>query len=91
MKRLVAVAAQKFVSDICTDALNLARIKAQKKKRDKSSSAATDKSDKDLTLTVEELSKAAQQHGISVKKPRFFADSASAAQEAKAAIASTDK
>jgi transcription initiation factor TFIID subunit 10 len=82
VKRLIAVAAQKFVSDIASEALGIARARAQQKgKRDAAASAATDAK---LVLTTEELSVAAQRHGISVKKPKYFADSPRAAAEVQA-------
>ena len=80
VKRLIAVAAQKFVSDIASEALGIARAQ-QKGKRDAAASAATDAK---LVLTTEELSVAAQRHGISVKKPKYFADSPRAAAEVQA-------
>lgn len=79
VKRLIAVAAQKFVSDIATEALGIARARSQHKgKRDAAAAAATDGK---LVLTTEELSIAAQRHGIAVKKPKFFSDSARAAAD----------
>ena len=76
VKRLIAVAAQKFISDIASEALTIARARSQKGKRDASASASTDTK---LVLTTEELSIAASKHGIAVKKPKFFSDSARAA------------
>ena len=73
VKRLIAVAAQKFISDIASEALSIARARSQHNKRDAATAAATDGK---LVLTTEELSIAAQRHGIAVKKPKFFADSA---------------
>lgn len=74
VKRLIAVAAQKFISDIASEALTIARGNSQKRKRDNSAAADTK-----LVLTTEELSIAATRSGIAVKKPKFFADSAQAA------------
>jgi transcription initiation factor TFIID subunit 10 len=83
---LAAVAAQKFISDIATDALQLARVKAAaKSKRDKATANATDKQ---LVLSTAELAAAASQRGISIKKPRFYADNREAVGEAQAAIRS---
>eukprot|EP01044_Picomonas_judraskeda_P025299 COSAG03_NODE_7284_length_939_cov_1.191667_1_plen_132_part_00 len=81
VKRLIAVAAQKFISDIASEALSIARARSQHKggtKRDAATAAATDGK---LVLTTEELSIAAQRHGIAVKKPKFFSDSARAAAD----------
>eukprot|EP01043_Picozoa_sp_COSAG02_P082221 COSAG02_NODE_20495_length_828_cov_106.246914_2_plen_132_part_00 len=80
VKRLIAVAAQKFISDIASEALSIARTRSQHKggKRDAATAAATDGK---LVLTTEELSIAAQRHGIAVKKPKFFSDSARAAAD----------
>uniref|UniRef100_A0A164WKZ0 Transcription initiation factor TFIID subunit 10 n=1 Tax=Daucus carota subsp. sativus TaxID=79200 RepID=A0A164WKZ0_DAUCS len=73
--RLVAVATQKFIADVATDALQHCKARQAavvKDKRDKL------QKDKRLTLAMEDLSKALQEYGVNVKHQEYFADSPSA-------------
>ncbi|XP_010262057.1 PREDICTED: transcription initiation factor TFIID subunit 10 isoform X2 [Nelumbo nucifera] len=73
--RLVAVATQKFISEVATDALQQCKARqsaAVKDKRDKQ------QKDKRLILTMEDLSKALHEYGVNVKRQEYFADSPSA-------------
>ncbi|KAG9151921.1 hypothetical protein Leryth_002192 [Lithospermum erythrorhizon] len=73
--RLVAVATQKFISDVATDALQQCKARQSavvKDKRDKQ------QKDKRLILTMEDLSRALREYGVNVKHPEYFADSPSA-------------
>jgi len=63
LKRLVALASQKFLIQVLTDA------KAYK------TQGQLVKDKKDQQLSLEELSKSLRDQGISVEKPEFFADS----------------
>ncbi|CAA2955461.1 transcription initiation factor TFIID subunit 10 isoform X3 [Olea europaea var. sylvestris] len=75
LTRLVAVATQKFVADVATDALQQCKARQSavvKDKRDKQ------QKDKRLILTMEDLSKALQEYGVNVKHQDYFADSPSA-------------
>ncbi len=67
LKRLLALATQKFISDICTDAMQYAKIKAQQQALSKKT-----KPEKKVVLSVEDLSLAIQEHGVSIKKPEYF-------------------
>ncbi|CAN6722045.1 unnamed protein product [Malus baccata var. baccata] len=72
--RLVAVATQKFVSEVATDALQQCKARQAsvvKDKRDKQ------QKDKRLILTMEDLSRALREHGVNVKHQEYFADSPS--------------
>ncbi|ONI33007.1 hypothetical protein PRUPE_1G399400 [Prunus persica] len=73
--RLVAVATQKFVSEVATDALQQCKARQAsvvKDKRDKQ------QKDKRLILTMEDLSRALrEQYGVNVKHQEYFADSPS--------------
>ncbi|KAL8521721.1 hypothetical protein ACS0TY_012025 [Phlomoides rotata] len=73
--RLVAVATQKFIADVATDALQQCKARQSsvvKDKRDKQ------QKDKRLILTMEDLSKALREYGVNVKHQEYFADSPSA-------------
>ncbi|XP_042485307.1 transcription initiation factor TFIID subunit 10-like [Macadamia integrifolia] len=72
--RLVAVATQKFVSEVATDALQQCKARqaaAVKDKREKQ------QKDKRLILTMEDLSKALREYGVNMKHQEYFADSPS--------------
>ncbi|BBG95024.1 TBP-associated factor II 15 [Prunus dulcis] len=72
--RLVAVATQKFVSEVATDALQQCKARQAsvvKDKRDKQ------QKDKRLILTMEDLSRALREYGVNVKHQEYFADSPS--------------
>ncbi|XP_050364960.1 transcription initiation factor TFIID subunit 10 [Argentina anserina] len=69
--RLVAVATQKFVAEVATDALQQCKARQAvvvKDKRDKQ------QKDKRPILTMEDLSKALREHGVNVKHQEYFAD-----------------
>ncbi|KAL5559595.1 hypothetical protein UlMin_035806 [Ulmus minor] len=72
--RLVAVATQKFVAEVATDALQQCKARQAsvvKDKRDKQ------QKDKRLILTMDDLSKALREHGVNVKHQEYFADNPS--------------
>merc|ERR1712165_220496 len=65
--RLVSLAAQKFVSDVANDALQHCKMRASGQ-----SSKSKQGKDKKYTLTMEDLTPALSEYGISVKKPHYF-------------------
>ncbi|KAG0241931.1 Transcription initiation factor TFIID subunit 10 [Actinomortierella wolfii] len=65
IKRLLALAAQKFISDIATDAFQYCKVRQQSQKR------APGK-DKKTVLTMEDLSDALGEYGINVKKADYY-------------------
>ncbi|KAF9970724.1 Transcription initiation factor TFIID subunit 10 [Actinomortierella ambigua] len=65
IKRLLALAAQKFISDIATDAFQYCKVRQQSQKR------APGK-DKKTVLTMEDLSDALGEYGINVKKSDYY-------------------
>lgn len=72
--RLVAVATQKFVAEVASDALQQCKARQAavvKDKRDKQ------QKDKRLILTMEDLSKALREYGVNVKHQEYFADNPS--------------
>ncbi|KAE8687485.1 Transcription initiation factor TFIID subunit 10 [Hibiscus syriacus] len=71
--RLVAVATQKFVAEVASDALQHCKARQDavvKDKRDKQ------QRDKRLILTMDDLSKSLREYGVNVKH-QYFADSPS--------------
>lgn len=74
LTRLVAVATQKFVAEVAGDALQHCKARQAtipKDKRDRQ------QKDKRLVLTMEDLSKALQEHGVNLRHQEYFADSPS--------------
>ncbi|OMO86166.1 Transcription initiation factor TFIID, 23-30kDa subunit [Corchorus capsularis] len=72
--RLVAVATQKFVADVASDALQHCKARQAavvKDKRDKQ------QKDKRLVLTMDDLSKSLREYGVNVKHQEYFAESPS--------------
>jgi len=69
VKRMIALAAQKFVSDIANDALQYCKIRQQN----------SSSKEKQMILTIEDLQQALGEYGISIGKPLYFADRVSAA------------
>ncbi|XP_044463303.1 transcription initiation factor TFIID subunit 10-like [Mangifera indica] len=72
--RVVAVATQKFVSEVANDALQQCKARQAAFVMDK---REKQQKDKRLILTMEDLSKALQEHGVNVKQQEYFADSLS--------------
>ncbi|KAJ6621307.1 transcription initiation factor TFIID 23-30kDa subunit-domain-containing protein [Mycena sp. CBHHK59/15] len=77
LKRLLSLAAQKFVSDIAADAYQHARIRtnaaggrARANQPFSGPGAAKDKTR--TTLTMEDLSSALSEYGINSRKPEFY-------------------
>ncbi|KAH0836643.1 transcription initiation factor TFIID 23-30kDa subunit-domain-containing protein [Lanmaoa asiatica] len=72
LKRLLSLAAQKFVSDIASDAYQHARIRtnAASGRARTTPGAAKDKTR--TTLTMEDLSAALAEYGINARKPEFY-------------------
>ncbi|KAI8913101.1 putative TAF10-TFIID and SAGA subunit, partial [Powellomyces hirtus] len=70
VKRLLALAAQKFVSDIAVDALQYSKIRGQGPASAKDRRAT--QKEKRTVLTMEDLSAALADHGVNVKKPEYY-------------------
>ncbi|XP_009764493.1 transcription initiation factor TFIID subunit 10-like [Nicotiana sylvestris] len=70
--RLVAVATQKFIADVATDALQHCKARQSATVKDK-----RDKQQKDKR-PMDDLSKSLREYGVNVKHQEYFADSPSA-------------
>lgn len=72
LKRLVALVAQKYVTDIANDAMHYSR------QRQSGAAGATGKAPvgagtgRKATLTMEDLSAALADHGVNVKRPNYY-------------------
>jgi len=74
LTRLVAVATQKFIAEVASDALQQCKARQATVVRDKRDKQQKDKR---LVLTMEDLSRALHEHGVNVKHQEYFADSPS--------------
>jgi len=74
LKRLLSLAAQKFVSDIAVDAYQQARLRvnAGGRPRTTQSGPAGARDKTKTTLAVEDLGAALQEYGISLRKPDYY-------------------
>ncbi|KAJ7077908.1 transcription initiation factor TFIID 23-30kDa subunit-domain-containing protein [Mycena belliarum] len=77
LKRLLSLAAQKFVSDIAADAYQHARIRtnavgARARTNPPFAGPGSAKDKTRTTLTVEDLSSALAEYGINSRKPEFY-------------------
>ncbi|OZJ05716.1 hypothetical protein BZG36_01424 [Bifiguratus adelaidae] len=73
IKRLLALAAQKFVADIATDAYQFCKIRQQGSKRGVSAaSSSAGGSGSKTVLTMDDLSAALAEYGVNVRKPDYF-------------------
>lgn len=64
--RLISLAAQKFLSDVANDALQHCRV------RTSNQSSKSKSKDRTYTLTMDDLTPALAEHGITVRKPPYF-------------------
>ncbi|KAL5850108.1 hypothetical protein ACOSQ4_008121 [Xanthoceras sorbifolium] len=74
LTRLVAVATQKFVAEVASNALQQCKARQSAVVKDK---REKQQKDKRLILTMEDLSKALREQGVNVKHQEYFADSPS--------------
>ncbi|KAI9301240.1 transcription initiation factor TFIID 23-30kDa subunit-domain-containing protein, partial [Cunninghamella echinulata] len=65
VKRLLALAAQKFVADIATDAFQYCKVR-------QSGNRSKVGKERKTVLTMEDLSAALSEYGINVKKPDYY-------------------
>ncbi|KAJ2657067.1 hypothetical protein IWW48_004718 [Coemansia sp. RSA 1200] len=67
IKRLLALATQKFISDVATDAFQYNRIRQQASKEKKFYSK-----DRKTVLNMDDLSAALAEYGVNIRKPEYF-------------------
>ncbi|KXS12342.1 transcription initiation factor IID, TAF10 subunit [Gonapodya prolifera JEL478] len=73
IKRLLALAAQKFISDIATDALQLSKVRQQSGVGGRGGRAgAMYGRDRRATLSMEDLGPALARHGVNARKPDYL-------------------
>ncbi|KAJ7224430.1 transcription initiation factor TFIID 23-30kDa subunit-domain-containing protein [Mycena pura] len=76
LKRLLSLAAQKFVSDIAADAYQHARIRTNaaggRARTNQTFGPGSAKDKTRTTLTMEDLSAALSEYGINSRKPEFY-------------------
>ncbi|KAK4689381.1 transcription initiation factor TFIID subunit 10, partial [Tremellales sp. Uapishka_1] len=70
LKRLLALSAQKFVSDLAADAFHFAKLRTNGTAAGRGRPNAGDKSK--VVLTMDDLSLALGEHGVNVKKPDYY-------------------
>lgn len=74
--RLISIAAQKFISDVANDALQHCKTRTSNAPTSHGSSknpkAAQSNKDRKYTLTMEDLSPALSDYGITVRKAHYF-------------------
>jgi len=74
--RLVSIAAQKFVGEIASDALQYCKIRQTALAKDKKGHVQA--KEKRLVLTTEDLSQALREYGVNLQRQEYFADSIAA-------------
>ncbi|RKP39107.1 transcription initiation factor TFIID 23-30kDa subunit-domain-containing protein, partial [Dimargaris cristalligena] len=67
IKRLLALVAQKFISDVVTDAFQYSRVHQLNNKERKYT-----QKDRRSLLTMDDLSQALQEYGVNVRKPEYY-------------------
>ncbi|XP_013107655.1 transcription initiation factor TFIID subunit 10 [Stomoxys calcitrans] len=72
--RIIAVTAQKFISDVANDALQHCKTRSNSQHSGGHGSNKDKKSIKDrkYTLAIEDLTPALADHGITMRKPQYF-------------------
>ncbi|KAJ1950732.1 transcription initiation factor TFIID subunit 10-like protein [Linderina pennispora] len=67
IKRVLALATQKFIADVAADAFQYNRIRQQGSKEKK-----FQQKDRRTVLTIEDLTAALSEYGVNIKKPEYY-------------------
>lgn len=70
--RLISIAAQKFISDVANDALQHCKTRTSNAPSSHGSKNQKSSKDRKYTLTMEDLSPALNDYGITVRKAHYF-------------------
>ncbi|KAF5297687.1 hypothetical protein FQA39_LY12018 [Lamprigera yunnana] len=70
--RLISIAAQKFISDIANDALQHCKMRSSNAATSHGSSKAKGSKDRRYCLSMEDLTPALAEYGITIKKPHYY-------------------
>ncbi|XP_018570273.1 transcription initiation factor TFIID subunit 10 [Anoplophora glabripennis] len=70
--RLISIAAQKFISDIANDALQHCKMRSTNSSSHSSSKSKQGTKDRRYCLTMEDLTPALAEFGITIKKPHYY-------------------
>ncbi|CAG9825329.1 unnamed protein product [Phaedon cochleariae] len=70
--RLVSIAAQKFISDIANDALQHCKMRSTNSSSHTGSKSKQGTKDRRYCLTMEDLTPALAEFGITIKKPHYY-------------------
>eukprot|EP01104_Vermistella_antarctica_P005678 TRINITY_DN1620_c0_g1_i2.p1 TRINITY_DN1620_c0_g1~~TRINITY_DN1620_c0_g1_i2.p1 ORF type:complete len:159 (+),score=39.53 TRINITY_DN1620_c0_g1_i2:253-729(+) len=78
-KHVIALATQKFVTEVATDAFQYAKLRQQAATRASTASGNSKKAKPParLVLTMDDLSHALNEYGVSITKPPYYADQSS--------------
>lgn len=72
VKRLLALATQKFISQVACDAMQHAKTRQQQSAKKTVRSVRWLIQDRKTTLTMEDLSAAMAEHGVTINKPEYY-------------------
>ncbi|CAG9826050.1 unnamed protein product [Diabrotica balteata] len=70
--RLISIAAQKFISDIANDALQHCKMRSTNSSSHSGSKSKQGTKDRRYCLTMEDLTPALAEFGITIKKPHYY-------------------
>ncbi|GAM20794.1 hypothetical protein SAMD00019534_039690 [Acytostelium subglobosum LB1] len=83
IKRMISLATQKFISDVANDSMQFCKIRQQAPTREKV------KKEKQLVLTMDDLSQSLRDYGINIRKPDYFAETIPPQQQQQPAATTT--
>lgn len=72
IKRILGLAAQKFITDIATNSMQYCLIRNQASSSKDRNRTSSSKQDKRKVLSMEDLTMALEDHGVNLKKPEYY-------------------